>query len=192
MMILINCVQSEDCANIVDCVFCTHERDLAMHVVNLNFCPRSGPNAWENGCCACERETEPKCVSLTPNAWDLVGLRWANLFHNKWKSGGRIGIFFPNNTQKIERTNSVTFSFVFTCPLKGSLRDSTSHSFCNPSETVPSTPPEAWLRPHQELPALAGLFSASLFPVSDHRAHRCYPSHFHRGCWEKQLLVLQF
>ena len=43
MMILINCVQSEDCANIVDCVFCTHERDLAMHVVNFYFFPGLAP-----------------------------------------------------------------------------------------------------------------------------------------------------
>ena len=53
---------------IVDCVFCTHERDLAMHCRYFLFLSRSGPNASENGCCACERETEPKCVSLTPNA----------------------------------------------------------------------------------------------------------------------------
>ena len=74
LMILINCVQSEDCANIVECVFCSHERDLAMRCRSFLFLSRSGPNAWENGCCACERETEPKCVSLMPNAWDLVGL----------------------------------------------------------------------------------------------------------------------
>ena len=40
----------------------------------VRFFKAQGPNAWENGCCACERETEPKCVSLTPNTWDLVGL----------------------------------------------------------------------------------------------------------------------
>ena len=36
-MILINYVQSEDCANSIDCVFCTHELDLSMHVVNFFF-----------------------------------------------------------------------------------------------------------------------------------------------------------
>ena len=50
LMVLINCVQSEDCANFVDCIFCTHERDLAMHWHSFFF--PSGPNAWENGRCA--------------------------------------------------------------------------------------------------------------------------------------------
>ena len=32
-------------------------------------------HAWDFGSWACERESRPKCVSLTRNAWDLVGLR---------------------------------------------------------------------------------------------------------------------
>ena len=37
LMILINCMQSEDCVNFVDCVFCTRERDLAMHCDHCRY-----------------------------------------------------------------------------------------------------------------------------------------------------------
>ena len=42
-MILINCVQSEDCANIVDCVFLCTRRDLAMHCREFYFFPGLAP-----------------------------------------------------------------------------------------------------------------------------------------------------
>ena len=48
--------------------------------------PRPGASyVWDfsklSTCCACERETEPKCMSLLPNAWDWVGLYlWRKYF----------------------------------------------------------------------------------------------------------------
>ena len=42
------------------------------------------PEAWEKACQACEREKEPWGVTVTPEAWDLVGLFMAKLPLRLW------------------------------------------------------------------------------------------------------------